>query len=202
MQFLTSLFGGADNMWLTAALALGVVVVLILLLSWLLRVITGKNGEVRRGRHRRLVIMESLMLDQKRQLMIVRRDQVEHLILVGGPTDLLVEAGIPVEEQAAARAARRVPLPSRAADAQPGAKATTLPISPAGISPGGRLGEPSTDARHLPRHPGLADPPFTDNSGPGVTDSAKEAESGRRSEQAEFEDSDAHAQAEPRRGRI
>jgi hypothetical protein len=47
-----------------------------------------------RGRQPRLAVIESTMIDARRQLWLIRRDNVEHLILTGGPTDLVVEPGI------------------------------------------------------------------------------------------------------------
>lgn len=42
----------------------------------------------------RLAFVERTSLDGGRHLLLVRRDDVEHLILVGGPIDLVVETGI------------------------------------------------------------------------------------------------------------
>ncbi len=43
---------------------------------------------------RRLAFVERAHLDGGRKLLLVRRDEVEHLILIGGPIDLIVETGI------------------------------------------------------------------------------------------------------------
>lgn len=48
-------------------------------------------------RPRRLAFVERALLDGGRKLVLVRRDGVEHLILIGGPIDLVVETGIPAE---------------------------------------------------------------------------------------------------------
>jgi flagellar protein FliO/FliZ len=45
------------------------------------------------GRRRRLGIVEVAAIDAKRRLVLVRRDDVEHLILLGS-TDIVVETGI------------------------------------------------------------------------------------------------------------
>lgn len=45
---------------------------------------------------RRLAISEQFNLDNRRRLILVRRDDVEHLIMTGGPVDLVVETGIAV----------------------------------------------------------------------------------------------------------
>lgn len=42
----------------------------------------------------RLGVSEHIMVDSRRKLLLVRRDNVEHLILTGGPVDLLIETGI------------------------------------------------------------------------------------------------------------
>ena len=94
MGFLTSLFGGTDNSFLTVILALAAVIVLIVLGLWLLKLIFRATGNVGRGRNRRLAIIDSMALDPKRQLVLVRRDNVEHLVLLGGTADLVVETGI------------------------------------------------------------------------------------------------------------
>src|SRR4051812_7420654 len=111
MQFLTSLFGGSENTFLTAALALGIVLVLIVLGLWALKLLTKASANVGRTGRRRLTVVDSMMLDPKRQLLIIRRDNVEHLILTGGPQDVVVETGIPVQAQPVP-VRRPVPVPA------------------------------------------------------------------------------------------
>ncbi len=43
---------------------------------------------------RRLGVVEQTTVDNRRKLLLVRRDGVEHLILVGGPVDVVIETGI------------------------------------------------------------------------------------------------------------
>lgn len=97
MQFLTSLLGGSGDTLVTSALALGIVLVLIVLGLWVLKLIMNSAPTIR-GRGRRIGVIEQVQVDSRRQLLIVRRDNVEHLILTGGPQDLLVEAGITVDK--------------------------------------------------------------------------------------------------------
>jgi hypothetical protein len=49
-----------------------------------------------RGRNapRRVGVIESVQLDGKRSIKLVRRDNVEHLVLVGGRTDVVIEPNI------------------------------------------------------------------------------------------------------------
>jgi flagellar protein FliO/FliZ len=42
----------------------------------------------------RLGVSEHIMVDSRRKLLLIRRDGVEHLVLTGGPVDLLIETGI------------------------------------------------------------------------------------------------------------
>lgn len=107
MNFLSSLFGDLGGTGLTAIFALGVVVVLIVLGVWLLKMVSNVSGSVARGRNKRMAIVDTLQIDPKRQLVIVRRDNVEHLILTGGPQDLVIESAIPVEEPHHGQTARR-----------------------------------------------------------------------------------------------
>ncbi len=43
---------------------------------------------------KRLGVVEQASVDGRRKLLLVRRDDVEHLILTGGPVDVVVETGI------------------------------------------------------------------------------------------------------------
>ena len=46
------------------------------------------------GRRRRLAVEEILSLDGKRRLLLIRRDGVEHLVLLGHSSEIVVERGI------------------------------------------------------------------------------------------------------------
>ncbi len=50
------------------------------------------------GAARRLRVLESLALDARRRLVLVQHDEAEHLILIGGGNDLLVDSGAPVPD--------------------------------------------------------------------------------------------------------
>jgi hypothetical protein len=52
------------------------------------------NLKVRGRRGQRLGISEYHELDKTRRLVLVRRDKIEHLILIGGPQDVVIEQGI------------------------------------------------------------------------------------------------------------
>ena len=59
-----------------------------------------------KSRQLRLGFVESYDLDGERQLMLVRRDNIEHLLMIGGPNDVLVESGIVRVEPREARPPR------------------------------------------------------------------------------------------------
>jgi flagellar protein FliO/FliZ len=47
----------------------------------------------------RLGVMEEAKVDRVRRLVLVRRDDVEHLIMTGGPVDVVIETGIAAPRQ-------------------------------------------------------------------------------------------------------
>lgn len=61
----------------------------------------------------RLAVMEQASVDRHRRLVLIRRDDVEHLIMTGGPVDVVIETGIaaPREEASALGAERVEPEP-------------------------------------------------------------------------------------------
>ena len=78
------------------ALALVFVVALIGLLGIAVRRFgIGRTMPRPRGRDRRLQVVEAAVLDSKRRLVLVRRDNTEHLIILGPGNDVVVETGIP-----------------------------------------------------------------------------------------------------------
>lgn len=91
-------------------LALAGVLALIGLAAFILKRVGWASMTGLKSGQKRLAVTATLPLDGRRRLVLVRRDDVEHLILVGGPADLLVETGI------ASRAAQSDPnlAPSRA----------------------------------------------------------------------------------------
>lgn len=79
-------------LWTLAALVLLVVVLLVVRLIRSLTAGTYVAGG--RSRKTRLSVMDATAVDSHRRLVLVRRDDVEHLLLIGGPTDLVVERDI------------------------------------------------------------------------------------------------------------
>jgi hypothetical protein len=85
-----------------AMAALAVIAVLVVAVV----VARAVGGRVRGRRGSRLGISEYREIDKQRRLVLVRRDGVEHLLLIGGGEDVVVETGI-VGEASSGRTRRR-----------------------------------------------------------------------------------------------
>ena len=79
-------------LWTFAALILLVIVLVIIRLIRSLTFGTFVAGG--RNRKTRLAVMDATAVDSHRRLVLVRRDDIEHLLLIGGPTDVVVEREI------------------------------------------------------------------------------------------------------------
>lgn len=62
-------------------------------------------GRRARGEARRIEIVDVAAVDARRRLVLVRRDDREHLVLLGTNNDLVIEAGIPAFPASAPRPA-------------------------------------------------------------------------------------------------
>ncbi|CAN7635281.1 flagellar biosynthetic protein FliO [Rhizobium sp. LjRoot30] len=47
-----------------------------------------------RNRQPRLQVLDAAAVDARRRLVLIRRDDVEHLVMIGGPTDIVIETRI------------------------------------------------------------------------------------------------------------
>ena len=94
LQLLNSLIG--DSKIMQAGVIFAVVVAIALTLIIVFRMIfqSRVHSVATGGKASRLAVVDVFDLDRNRQLVLVRRDQVEHLVMIGGPNDLVVETGI------------------------------------------------------------------------------------------------------------
>ena len=74
--------------------ALVFVLALIGLLAWLAKRFGFAGAFARPNPARRLSVVESLSLDARHRLVLVRRDATEHLVLLGAAGDRLIESAI------------------------------------------------------------------------------------------------------------
>lgn len=72
------------------------------------------------GRERRLDVIDHANVDGKRRLLLVRRDNVEHLIMTGGPVDVVIETGIGAIAPSPATLARATTATAEPAQPKPG----------------------------------------------------------------------------------
>src|SRR5499433_1667450 len=79
-------------------LVVGLIVVIGLLAAffWGLRRFGGERlgSSAARGRQPRLAVIDAATVDGRRRLVLIRRDNIEHLLIIGGPTDVVIEPNI------------------------------------------------------------------------------------------------------------
>ncbi|UGV27474.1 flagellar biosynthesis protein FliO [Rhodopseudomonas boonkerdii] len=133
----------------TFILAFVFVLALIGLAAWLVRRFGGNRlgANSARGRMPRLAVIDAAAVDGRRRLVLVRRDNVEHLIMIGGPSDIVVEPNIvraapgrerePVNQRDASRAPSFADTPSWAPPepAELGTEPEAAPEPPAPTRP-------------------------------------------------------------------
>ena len=109
-----------EQYW-TFGLALLIVLILIGILFWIIQKLGVGGGKGRRGS--RLGIVEAAVVDRSRRLVLIRRDAVEHLVMIGGPQDVVVETNITKHEPTLSAAARDTRPGGPGFEMRPGAQA-------------------------------------------------------------------------------
>ncbi|MFL5184721.1 MAG: hypothetical protein ACJ8BH_04925, partial [Microvirga sp.] len=109
---MSSLFGIEASRAVQFAIAFAIILILLVLFGVVFRKLTGArlmmpgSDRGRGSRQPRLGIVDVYDLDRQRQLLLLRRDNVEHLLLIGGPNDVVIETNI------IRVAGARIPAPS------------------------------------------------------------------------------------------
>ncbi len=80
--------------YLRGLLALVAVLGLIAGAAWIARRVGLAGARSGARRERRLSIAEVVAVDNRRRLVLVKRDAIEHLVLIGGASDVVIERGI------------------------------------------------------------------------------------------------------------
>ena len=119
---LEALFGADMPLAVRFFLAFLIVLGLIGATAWAVRRFgAGRlGGAGTRARQPRLAVVDHASVNSRRRLILVRRDNIEHLVLIGGPTDVVVEANI----------VRAAPATREATLTRPPPVAETLPRAP------------------------------------------------------------------------
>src|SRR5271154_1927645 len=124
------------------------VLALIGVVAWLIRRFAGNRlgANTNRGRMPRLAVIDAAAVDGRRRLVLVRRDNIEHLLMIGGPTDIVVEANI----VRATQQREQLPLPARPSggEAPPATRLPPLPDAASWLDGDGDHHEP-----HMPEPP-------------------------------------------------
>lgn len=130
----------ADNIQMVVALLAVLALTVVFAIAWRT---FGPRVSGRRGQ--RLGISEYHEVDKSRRLVLVRRDNVEHLILIGGHADIVIEPNI----SAAAIAAAYTPTPVTpdSSGYRPAARAPSLSDRRAAVR--------QPDTQQQPREPEL-----------------------------------------------
>ncbi|WP_165219301.1 flagellar biosynthetic protein FliO [Affinirhizobium pseudoryzae] len=81
-----------------AGVGLGLLCLVVVLM--LMRRRQGPAPFLRGGKNRqpRLQVLDAAAVDARRRIVLIRRDDVEHLVMIGGPTDVVIESGIGAAE--------------------------------------------------------------------------------------------------------
>lgn len=83
---------GSFAMWTIIAL---ISVAALIIVIWIAKqMLSGTFVAGGRSRKPRLAVLDAAAVDTRRRIVLVRRDDTEHLILIGGPTDVVIEQGI------------------------------------------------------------------------------------------------------------
>jgi hypothetical protein len=158
---------------LTFLFAFIAVLALIGVAAWLVRrFATNRLGaNTNRGRMPRLAVIDAAAVDGRRRLVLVRRDNVEHLLMIGGPSDIVVEANI---VRAIAGRDQLPPRPAVAGTGEPPPRIVPLPDA------GWSDGEGARD--DVPDHPEPKMPEPLRPARPVFAEDARRAPPERRSD--------------------
>jgi len=145
--------------------------------AWLVRRFANNRlgANTSRGRMPRLAVIDAAAVDGRRRLVLVRRDNIEHLIMIGGPADVVVETNIvramPARDQiplrpGAAEPPRIAPLPDTAFEVEPARIEMFDHAEPAMPEPPPRPQRPSFADEARRRAPMPPPPPPMERSDP------------------------------------
>lgn len=85
-----------EVLWLLLIIVFVAAAIIVGALLWRSYVDNGKPGAgiFRNKAEKRLEVVDQALLDGRRKLVLIRRDNTEHLIMTGGPVDVVIETGI------------------------------------------------------------------------------------------------------------
>ncbi|WP_245489870.1 flagellar biosynthetic protein FliO, partial [Rhizobium ruizarguesonis] len=169
MIMLDDVVGAYGSRFLLAAGGVGLALLLLIIVLWVIRS-RAPSPFVRGGRNRqpRLQVLDAAAVDARRRLVLVRRDDVEHLIMIGGPSDIVIESRIlPAAAEQPDSAIHPQPVEQRPISV---ARPETPPVSPPRPPVAARepAAEPSFSAPVSPEPRPRPEPPAQPPAQPAV----------------------------------
>ncbi len=118
-----------------------VVLTLIGAIDWLVRWLG--RGTARRRQPPRLAVIDSARIDRHRTLVLIRRDNVEQLVMIGGPNDVVIEQNVlrainapaPARRAASRSAVRAVEFSNQLTSPRPQPMQSRLPSTRKPVPP-------------------------------------------------------------------
>jgi len=156
---LDDIAGAYGSRFFLAAGGVGIALLVLIGILWIMRN-RAPSPFVRGGKNRqpRLQVLDAAAVDARRRLVLVRRDGIEHLIMIGGPTDIVIESGIS-DATRAGTVATPVGIPMAFEERQPQQqKATAVEAPPAALPQRQQSAEDKIEA-YLRNEPRLAPAP-------------------------------------------
>lgn len=223
-QSLEPYLGGTGAVIVQVLLALAVILLLLAVIVWLIRFFMGARLGLSFSRNKppRLSLVDALPIDSRRRLVLVRRDHFEHLLLIGGETDIVVEQtifrGLPLNARVRPEQLRGVapppvdtvptpaPQPRHEQPPVPAAARSTGRAPAQGLQPPPflRRGEPVPRPERRQEAPPLMEPPRPEQAprpdpslaGPGVP--VRSVDPAMRATDARFRGTETAAPRPPR----
>ncbi|MDK1489536.1 flagellar biosynthetic protein FliO [Sinorhizobium sp. 7-81] len=158
--------GDNGSRFIIAAAAVAAGLLCLAAVLWIMRQ-RPSSPFVRGGKNRqpRLAVLDAAAVDARRRLVLVRRDDVEHLIMIGGPTDIVIESRIapelsPAQASAGAAAEQKatdVPKATPRPEPRPVSAPTPMPVEAAATVPERQVAR-ADDADEQPQAAPRAEP--------------------------------------------
>lgn len=144
-----SILANRNYVFLFAALAFLAAAILLVVISRFGARWRGRLPHNGRARVPRLGLVDAFDLDRQRQLVIIRRDNVEHLLMIGGPNDLVIESQIIRAEGRDLRDIREAKLKDKEFREKEPPEIAPLPVGPRRV-PSGEVAPAYSPNRHMP----------------------------------------------------
>jgi len=142
-------------------IAFVVVLALIGITAWVVRRFGAARlgGGSARGRQPRLAVIDAATVDGRRRLVLIRRDNIEHLLMIGGPSDIVIEPNI--VRAGGAREAGRIDTPPRETGRSTAAAENGWPLQPLNEPPAPAPVAPVAPAARAAFRAAAAEEPWT-----------------------------------------